>query len=141
MIVSALRAYYTTTIGFDDFTDSRSQLDVLTAVEPATSIIVASSLVLGPLLKRMFGSTSSRSKSNKTHSFQRIEEDHTNFPRRGVEYVELGETKTAVHGPSTTEPSIDREIMDIGEAWIGDPIEAPSNRIAVKNQVWIQRDL
>ena len=56
-LVSILRAYYTSIITFKDLTDSRTNLDVLSAIEPAVSIMVASSFVLGPLLQKCFHTT------------------------------------------------------------------------------------
>ena len=100
MIVSAMRAYYTSVIVFDDFTDSRSLLDVFSAIEPATSIIVASSFVLGPVLKKWFGRGGHESQPPSTkHNFQRINDNTGGKKFQSSQDIELGGTVTAVQGP------------------------------------------
>lgn len=110
MIISALRAYYTDKINFENFTDSRSLLDVLTALEPATSIVVASSLILWPVLKKWFGHSTHKSdtlgtvtspKSSK-HRFQRIEGIGLGAAAPGPQNMELGISTTAEQGPKWT---------------------------------------
>lgn len=107
IVISALRAYYTSIIDFENFTYSRSLLDVVTAIEPATSIIVASSLVLGPVIKKWFGREGlfSRPKGdltttskNSKHNFQRMTESKLSDPSRSVQDIELGVMTTA-QGP------------------------------------------
>lgn len=108
MIVSALRAYYTTTIVFDDFTDSRTLLDIFSAIEPATSIMVASSLVLGPVLKQWFGRAgyfsqtkrSSPSPRSTQRAFQRINDSTVTDNIQDSQDIELGGTVTTVQAAS-----------------------------------------
>ena len=72
-LISILRAYYTSIVTFKDLTDSRTNLDVLSAIEPAVSIIVASSFVLGPLLQKWFHTdTEGSSKPKYVNSFHRL---------------------------------------------------------------------
>ncbi|KAL8687667.1 MAG: hypothetical protein Q9224_005085 [Gallowayella concinna] len=90
-IVSALRAYSTTLTTADDFTDSRTLLDVLSAIEPAVSILVASSFVLAPVLEKVFPQG-----FGKKSRFRRMPEAREdNFHRD----MELPATKTVVQGP------------------------------------------
>ena len=50
MIISVMHAYSTELIYYKNWVDSRSRLDIYSVLEPAISIVVASSLVLGPVL-------------------------------------------------------------------------------------------
>ena len=121
IVVSALRAYYTSVVSFDDFTDSRTFLDLFSAIEPATSIIVASSLVLGPVVKKWFHradytvkSTSSVSKpKSTTHNFQRIEDGTSSDVFENSKDIELGNMATAVHG--STRPGIGSRSNNYGD--------------------------
>ncbi|KAL8753067.1 MAG: hypothetical protein Q9199_005312 [Rusavskia elegans] len=94
MIISALRAYYAD-INFENLTDSRSLLDVLTPLELAPSIIVASSPVLGPILKKWFGDenrgpgTATPPKSSN-HKFQRIDDNGLSAATPSFQNIELG---------------------------------------------------
>lgn len=107
-IISAVRAYYTTIIIFDDFTDSRTLLDVFSAIEPATSIMVASSLVLGPVLKKWFGREgyvsqqrrSTPSPKRTKHTFHRINDSTTTDNIQHSQDIELGGTVTTVQVPT-----------------------------------------
>ncbi|MCJ1459100.1 hypothetical protein MMC28_009477 [Mycoblastus sanguinarius] len=109
IIVSAIRAYYTTIITSTNFTGSRALLDIFSAIEPATSIIVASSLVLGPVFKKWVHSVfPSQSLTAKHHSFQRIRENrHKEFSGD----LELGNTKTSVQGPEGDGRNSHREAL------------------------------
>ena len=103
-----MRAYYTTVIIFDDFTDSRTLLDVFSAIEPATSIMVASSLVLGPVLKKWFGRAgyvsqpkrSSPSPRSTKRTFHRINDSAATDSGQESQDIELGGTVTTVQAPT-----------------------------------------
>ncbi|KAL8957980.1 MAG: hypothetical protein Q9193_004875 [Seirophora villosa] len=110
IIISALRAYYTDKIDFENFTDSRSLLDILTSLELATSIVVASSLVLWPVLKKWFGHSTHKSdtfgtvtspKSSK-YRFQRMEDIGLDAAGPGPQQMKLGIRTTAEQGPKRT---------------------------------------
>ncbi|KAL8782576.1 MAG: hypothetical protein Q9213_005254 [Squamulea squamosa] len=76
IIASAIRAYGASKLNFEDFTESRTLIDVFSAIEPATSIIVASSLVLQPVVKRWVGGgfiTTPKPASGAKRDFQRID--------------------------------------------------------------------
>ena len=108
-----MRAYYTTIITFDDFTDSRTLLDIFTAIEPATSIIVASSLVLGPVLKKWFGRAgyvsqpkrSSPSPRSTKRTFHRINDSTAAESGQDSQDIELGGTVTTVQVPTRATPA------------------------------------
>ena len=104
-MISALRAYYTTLIVFEDFTDSRTFLDIFSSIEPATSIIVTSSLVYGPVIKKWLhptGPFSKRSASKPTtHSFRRIHDDTEEGLSGGLE---LEQTRTSIRGGEEHHP-------------------------------------
>lgn len=105
-----MRAYYTSVIRFEDFTDSRTRLDIFSAIEPATSVIVASSLVLGPVLKKWFGRAgyfsqpkrNSPSPKSTKHSFRRINDSTTSNTIQDSQDIELGATVTTVQVPNLT---------------------------------------
>lgn len=118
MIVSAVRAYYADIINFKNFTDSRSLLDVFSALEPATSIIVASSPILTPVVKKWFGaghrgSSTATPPKNSTHRFQRIDENGLSAPTSSPHDVVLGVKTTVGHGPRWT--SLDQPIQGSGQ--------------------------
>ena len=108
MIISALRAYFTTKVTFDDFTDSRTLLDIFSAIEPATSIMVASSLVLGPVLKHWGGRAGYFSQSKRSspsprstqRAFQRINDSTVTDNIQDPQDIELGGTVTTVQAPT-----------------------------------------
>ena len=114
-----MRAYYTSVVNFDDFTDSRARLDIFSAIEPATSVIVASSLVLGPVMKKWFGRAGylsqpkrkSPSPKSTKHSFRRINDSTTSDTLQDSQDIELGATVTKVQVPTLIAP---------GSSWEGD---------------------
>ncbi|KAL8969996.1 MAG: hypothetical protein Q9183_001724 [Haloplaca sp. 2 TL-2023] len=118
MVVSAVRAYYAEIINFENFTDSRSLLDVFSALEPATSIIVASSPILKPVIKKWFGdghrgpSTASPPKSSD-HRFQRLDENGPSDPVSSSQNIALGVKTTVGKGPRWT--SVDEPIQGSGQ--------------------------
>ncbi len=103
-----MRAYYTTIIAFDDFTDSRTLLDIFSAIEPATSIMVASSLVLGPVLKHWVGRAgyisqpkrSNPSPRSTQRTFHRINDSTVTDNIQDSQDIELGGTVTTVQVPT-----------------------------------------
>lgn len=144
MIASAIRAYYTTLVNFHNFTDTRTRLDVFSAIEPATSIIVASSLVLGPVLKKWFSEGFHSHSIPSPHSFRRIEEDKNKFAQGDIE---LSQTETAVHGPGKTEQPTNGEAGSENGARGTVGIDAHRrvglefDGIAVKREVLVQREV
>ena len=103
-----MRAYYASVVNFEDFTDSRSLLDVFSTIEPATSIIVASSLVLGPVLNKWFGRAgyisqpkrSNPSPKSTKRSFQRINDNTVTDNIQDSQDIELGGAVTTVQVPT-----------------------------------------
>lgn len=85
-------------------------LDVLTALEPAISIIVASSLVLGPVLKKWFGHSTQDKfgpgtatlRENPSHRFQRIDNIGLSTLAPSSQNIELGVRTTAEQGSKRT---------------------------------------
>lgn len=117
MIISALRAYYAD-INFENWTDSRSLLDVLTPLELAPSIIVASSPVLGPILKKWFGDENrgpgtATSPKSSNHKFQRIDDNGLSAATPSFQNIELGVRTTAEQCPRWT--SLDQPIDGSGQ--------------------------
>ena len=90
-LVSILRAYYTSILTFEDLTDSRTNLDILSAIEPAVSIIVASSFVLGPLLQKWFHAGVENNVSPKyVNSFHRLKESERHRVSGDIELLQSG---------------------------------------------------
>ena len=98
-----MRAYYTTHVHFDDFTNSSTTLEVITTMEHATSIIVASTPVCAPVLhKWLHGGFYFLNKRSREHgsvskrSFLKMRDDRDYM---AAEQIELGQTRTKVEGP------------------------------------------
>ena len=103
MIISVMRAYSAELIDQKNWTDSRSRLDIFTMLEPATSIVVASSLILGPVLKKWFGHSTQPSFGAGTatphekpnHRIQRIDDISLSTVAQSSQDIEVGVRTTA----------------------------------------------
>ena len=97
--MSGLRAYYGTLITVQDFTDSRTFLDIFSNIEPGASIIIASSLVYGPIIQRwshvLNPSSPSPASKRTLQSFRRI---HNSTEEHLTGGFEMQQTKTTVQG-------------------------------------------
>ena len=98
--MSAIRAYSTTLINLNDFTDSRTLLDVLSAIEPAVSIVVASSFVLAPLVKKHLHRGSLQDDIGKKE-FRRMPDGCP----EGLGNLELQGMQTVIQGPDDRDRS------------------------------------
>lgn len=136
-IVSALRAYYTSRINFQDFTESRVLLDVFSAIEPATSIIVASSLVLGPVVRLWFPRTSTPKSTTTKRSFRRIDDG---MDRKLTSDIELGNKVNAQYEPPLIRDYGQRTFLDdLSVSRPSPPEKRPD--AAMFNSIRIQREV
>ena len=107
MIISAMRAYYGDSIDKKNWTDTRSGLDICTVLEPATSIMVASLLVLGPVLKKWFshstdqklGPDTATLHENPSHRFKRVDDIGLSTVASSSLELEVGVRTIAEQGP------------------------------------------
>ncbi|KAL8896114.1 MAG: hypothetical protein Q9207_007868 [Kuettlingeria erythrocarpa] len=110
----------------DNFTDSRTLLDVLSAIEPAISILVASSFTYAPVIEKYFSRRSSATSTRKNPFWRMPESPKDNLHAA----VELPATKTVVQGPDGLAPG--SEVPSAAEHIRPSP---GLNRIAVEHSV------
>lgn len=103
-----------------DFTDSRTLLDVLSAIEPGVSIVVASSFVLAPVFQKHFRRAPTQQSSLKKADFLRIPNGRDTqlddeFELQGVRTVAVGPDDVDLGLPSVPARAHDREPPGAGD--------------------------
>ena len=121
IIISGLRTEATLSISFEDFTYTGTLGFLWSQIEPGFSIIVASSLVLRPVVDKWFPT---RSKSRASQASKKL--SRTGDAEYPLRFLQNGQTSTNATAQRTQSQDSRRELRGAGmgeERWKDDAVE------------------